>query len=436
MLHDSPIRTRHEQWLADLARGTDETAEDARAGAATGSRTSAEVEWLPYGATEDGSEPLCEIPATIGGEVESEYAAIRRGAGLLDAPHRGTVVLRGDDRLDLLDRLVTQAVGDMRIGSVRNAFLLTRKGRIEADLLIAHLSDKTVIDVDISRAASVAEAVDAMIFGEDVEVADVTAETYRISVHGPQAGVVLAELTQPIDVVLDPSSSGRIVVDGAECVVIRQDTTGEVGHEWIVPKDAVAAVWERMLAVDGARFGGRRHVRPIGWYAYNMARVEAGTPLFMVDFATDSLPHETGLLGRRVSFTKGCYPGQEVVARTEHLGRPKQVLVGLVVDGDEEPFAGGQVFARADDGSMGDVIGGVTSSAPSPMRGLEPVALAVVRSKHAEPGRTVLVPAGGEARSAVIGGLDFWTAGSGESATAVARDAAGTAPDASEGDEP
>lgn len=413
MLHDTPLRTRHQAWLEAAARGTGD-ADEQRPGAAVGRRESAEVEWLAYGGPDEAGQPFCEIPATFGGEVEAEYAAIRRGAALLDMPQRATLVLRGEERLDLLERLLTQKVGDLRIGAVRTAFLLTRKGRIVADLLLAQLSDKLLVDLDITRAAAVVEQIDGMIFGEDVTVEDVTPAYHRISVHGRRAGDVLAALTHPIDVTLEPGSSGRIVVEGAEVVVLRHDVTGEPGYEWMVPADAAAAVWDRMLSVDET-LGGKRLVRPAGWYAFNMARIEAGTPIFNVDFGGDSLPHETGLLERRVSFTKGCYPGQEVVARTQHLGRPKQVLRGLVVEGDEVPIAGAQVFA-GEEGPLEDVIGTVTSSAPSPMRGLEGVALAVIKSKHVSEGAVVRVMAEGEPRRAVMGDTVFWSGGAGESA--------------------
>ncbi|MFK7960182.1 MAG: glycine cleavage T C-terminal barrel domain-containing protein [Phycisphaerales bacterium] len=435
MLHDTPLRSRHEQWLAATVRGSSEGQAAARPGAATGERTEAEIEWIPYGLIEDGTGPLCEIVTTYGGEVESEYAAIRRGAGLIDAPQRGTIVLRGEDRRDLLDRLVTQRLDDMGIGGVREAFLLNRKGRIEADLLIVHLSDLTILDVDITRAAAVAEQIDAFIFGEDVTVEDRTAVNHRISVHGRKAGAVLSALTDPVSVTLDPLESGRIVLEGAEVVVVRRDQTGEPGLEFIVPRDAAAAVWERLLALDETIAGGRRAIRPCGWYAYNIARIEAGTPLFNVDFATDSLPHETTLLSRRVSFTKGCYPGQEVVARTEHLGRPKQVLVGLAVDGEAEPMAGTQVFERDPDGAMGAVIGAVTSSTPSPMRGLEPIAIATIRSAKVAPGGRVIVLAGGEPVEATIGGLVGWSGGEGVAAVDAADDVGAGGADAEAGAE-
>ncbi len=447
MLHDTPLRTRHLEWLEQLGRGSAEP-DGSRPGAAVGRRESAEVDWLPYGGPDAEGRAFCEIPATFGGEVEAEYAAIRRGAALMDMPHRATLVVRGEDRLDLLDRLLTQKIRDLRIGEVRAGFLLTRKGRVVADLLLAQLSDKVLIDVDITRAAEVASQIDAMIFGEDASVVDATAGFHRISVHGRRAADVLSALTHPVDVTLEPGRSGRLMLEGVEVVVLRHDVTGEPGHEWIVPGEVAGAIWDRMLAVD-ASLGGRRLVRPAGWYAFNIARIEAGTPIFNVDFGGESLPHETGLLERRVSFTKGCYPGQEVVARMEHLGRPKQVLRGLEIEGEEVPVAGVQVFEAVDGGgtggvtggdaggdaggeaagevagevkagppssadvTLGDVVGTITSSSPSPMRGLEPVALAVIKSRHAEPGTRLMVVVDGEPRAAVVRETVFFSGGAG-----------------------
>src|SRR6185436_21150893 len=103
--------------------------------------------------------------------------------------------------------------------------------------------------------------------------------------------------------------------------------------------------------------------RRIGWHAYNIARLEAGWPIFNIDFGPDSLPHETGVLNDRVSFKKGCYLGQEVVARMQSLGHPKQRLVGLKAveetgaDEDRVPEAGAALHAARPAEKPADVIG-------------------------------------------------------------------------------
>ena len=132
------------------------------------------------------------------------------------------------------------------------------------------------------------------------------------------------------------------------------------------------------------------------------SRIEAGTPLFHVDFGSDNLPHETGILDARVSFRKGCYPGQEVVARMQSLGKPKQVLVALRIAEDALPTAGSPVFERGADGEAGSPVGTVTSSTLAPMLGAASVAFAMVRTAHAQPGTVLSVPAEGARATATV----------------------------------
>jgi folate-binding Fe-S cluster repair protein YgfZ len=120
------------------------------------------------------------------------------------------------------------------------------------------------------------------------------------------------------------------------------------------------------------------------------------------------LPHETGILNARTSFKKGCYPGQEVVARMESLGKPKQRLVALRMTEDALPTSGSPVFERGADGEPGNPVGAITSSTLAPMLGAASVAFAMVRTAHTEPGTVLLVPAeGGRATATVQAGLRF-----------------------------
>ncbi len=123
--------------------------------------------------------------------------------------------------------------------------------------------------------------------------------------------------------------------------MLRDDSAGEIGLELIVPASGARAVFELLLTAahspDEHQHGApssddlvsRVRLRPAGWFAYNIARLEAGTPLYNIDFGPDSLPAETGLLHSRVSFTKGCYLGQEIVARMHARGHPKHTLVPI-----------------------------------------------------------------------------------------------------------
>lgn len=410
MLHETPLRKRHEEYIRQMSAGgpAPEVAAQ-RPGAAVGrGEALAEVPYVPY--RPPGEERLiaCELPATFG-EVEAEYAAIRRGAGLLDSPHRGTLRLTGEERLDFLSRMVTQELKDLVPGGAREAFWLNRKGRIEADLLLIELGDELLVDVDICQAARAIQTLGEFIFSEDVQITDCSGDYHHIAVHGRTAQQVIATASGDDAFKLEPLAAKHAQINGLDAVIARRDQTGEAGLELIVPYDGAEAVWDALLSVDTRLGGGKRRVRPIGWYAYNIARIEAGTPLMNIDFGVTNLPRETGIIDRRISFAKGCFLGQEVVARIESRGRTRQRLVGLSMQGEELPIAGATVYEKAESGT-GEPVGIVTSSTISPMLGARPVAFAMISAAAAQEGAAVLAGAEGELAEAIIGPLRFWPA--------------------------
>jgi folate-binding protein YgfZ len=366
-----------------------------------------QVEYVPYEPVGAEGPAACELVATFG-EPESEYAAIRRGAGLFDSPHRGTILITGGDRRDFLDRMLTQELKDLREGIVKPTFWLNRKGRIEADLLLIELSDRMLVDVDVYRAAYTVETLNEFLFSEDVTIADVTGAFHHLAVHGPRAQETVAEAAGGV-LALNDLQARTISVAGVEVIAARRDQTGEVGLELIVPYDRAVKVWDSLLGGDEASGRDTHRVRPVGWFALNIARIEAGTPLYGIDFGPDNLPHETGVLSDRVSFTKGCYVGQEIVARIESQGKPKQTLVGLRPARDLLPVAGSPVYAPAEDDASGSgpQVGTVTSSTLGPMLGSAPIAFGMIQASHAEPETTVVVSAEGEHVEAAVGSLRF-----------------------------
>ncbi len=381
-----------------------------RPGAASGHRIAAEIEYLPYATPAPDSVLVCELVAAYG-PVEPEYAAIRRGSALFDAPQRGVIAVTGADRREFLQRMVTQDLKDMVAGSVRRAFWLNRKGRIEADLVIAELGDRMLITLDAGSAAATVVSMRSFVFSEDVAFEDASAAHHSMELHGPGAGrtLALAGATS-----IPAADEGTVTaIGGRPVTLIRDDALGEHGWTLLVARDDAALVWDAILAAadahekhePNAQHAQRRRARPIGWHAYNIARVEAGTPLFLIDFGTANLPHESGLLRQRVNFRKGCYLGQEVVARMESLGKPKQVLVGVRPHRDLLPVAGAQVFERLADGSMGPQIGGITSSTLAPMLGAVPIAFAMLRTAFTSPSTSVLLNAEGEQCEATVGPL-------------------------------
>ncbi len=372
---------------------------------------------MPYGQAEGGGDAV-ELVDTFGA-YEAEYAAVRKSVGLMDQPQRGVVEVTGADRVDFLHRLLTHDTKTLVPGQGRRAFLLSKAGRIEADVLVLQEAERALLVLECYVAGRVVGELDKYLFSEDVKVRDASGEFLQLSLHGPGGGAVLEGAGVEGAGPLDALGHRRVAVAGQACVLFRWDETGDGGLHLLVPRGEAVGVYRGLLGAMGIDSlseevltgSGLTRGRPIGWLAYNTARIEAGQPIFHIDFGADSLPHETGVLDEAVSFTKGCYVGQEVVARMQNLGHPKRVLVGLRFEDDRLPIAGSQVLAAEPEGgggsTSGQVIGAVTSSTVSPMLGGKAVALAMVKWGVHREGTGVVVPAEGQLVGGRVSGLGF-----------------------------
>jgi len=386
MAHQSPLREQHLQAEATLT---------------------------PYGPL----TPPVELVESFG-EVDFEYAAIRKACALIDAPHRATLEIAGDERREFLNNMVTQEIGGLEPFRSRRAFWLSRKGRIVSDLRITELGDRMLVDLDVHAADETIESLGSYVIMEDVEIRDITDRVHRLALHGPTAPLLLSEIGEQSGEDDDGPPVGELKEDAACCVHIggaavmveRQDFAGEIGLELTMPVDEAPSVYRALVESGSPTNGGvagslqaRVGLRQAGWLALNTARIEAGRPVMFADFSTDSLPAECGeeTLRDRVSFTKGCFLGQEVVARMQHLGKPKRTLVALRPEGEPprddeghavQPIGGANV---ATEENPDDPIGGVTSSTISPMLGGLPICFAVLKTDAAVDGAILRVPCEG-----------------------------------------
>lgn len=322
-------------------------------------------EFLPWG--EEG----CSVLATTG-IVELEYAAIRKSVGLFDAPCRGTILLEGEDCLPFIDRMTTQKLSNMTECESRLAFVTDRKGRIIADVIVACDNGRAIIDCDVTVVKSLLEHLEMYVVADDVHITNTTQEEHRLWLIGPASNT------------LDVSSNTTFSLP--------KQFLGLEGIAMSVSPNEAGKVWEKYI---------NQEVRPIGWYALNMARVEECTPVFRIDYDSKNLPHETSCCSSRVRFDKGCYLGQEVVARMESLGQPKQLLVRLEIPSGELPVSGSEIWNKQSE-EGGKVIGVVTSSAISPMRGGDIVVIAMVKKNYAQIGSTVYPWIGSKQVKAVV----------------------------------
>jgi len=345
--------------------------------------------YTPYG------PPDAAIPVVQARDAfELEYAAIRKSSALFDEPHMGVVEVVGADSQDFLSRMLTQKL-DMGAGVSRPSFWLNRQGRIVADLRVLVFDKAVLLLCDALTSASVVETLGAYLFAEDVSLRDMTDSWHRMSLHGPEAFAILRSVAHDSDALCaalaSPGACAQGVIAGERVSFDRSAVTGATGLSLIMQSAGASAVWQT-LEDAGAR--------PIGWQALNVARVEAGEPLWNVDFGADSLPHETGVVESRVSLTKGCYLGQEIVARMASRGKSAKRLCAIRLQRVVAPETDSPLQSMTGDAVRLDVtsdpIGAVTSSVVSPLLGDTPICFAVLSTKHADASAKVLIDAQGQ----------------------------------------
>ena len=190
-------------------------------------------------------------------------------------------------------------------------------------------------------------------------------------------------------------------------ILWRDDPTGTPGYFLVLPTEAAPSIWTEIESrfqapSPDAIQASKRKLWPAGWAAFNTTRIEAGAPLFGIDFDQTVLPAETAQLSRAVSFTKGCYLGQEIVARMHARQQWSRELVGIKMEEDALPMAGTPVYAAEH-----EQIGAVTSSTISPVLSNAAIALAMVKKNFAEVGTQLQVAAEGALRKAIVVQLPF-----------------------------
>jgi folate-binding protein YgfZ len=257
--------------------------------------------------------------------------------------------------------------------------------------------------MDARLVPQVRAAFDKYLFAEQVKMTNRLGDWHQIALHGPGAPALLDEIVGSHVAELGPLESTRVrLFDGtpeaADATAWRDDPCAVPGLHLVLPIGQAGRVWAALLS----RFGelvahARRPVRPAGWAAFNACRIEGGRPIFGIDFDDSVLPAETGQFDRAVSITKGCYLGQEIVARMHARKQVARQLVGLRVEGGHLPIAGAAAYDDA-----GNAIGGITSSTVSPVLSNAAICLGYLKKPFFAEGTVVQVPAEGGMRKATV----------------------------------
>ena len=324
---------------------------------------------------------------------DAEYEALASSVALVDRSHVGRLQIDGSDGVDLLNRMSTNQLLDMAPGQGVSTVLTSNKGRIVDVLLVLNLGDHLLVFTGPENRAAVAEAIDFYTFGEDVAVSDVTENTAMLALAGPGAAALVDALSDRRPR-LDPYASQDLTIGGVDALLVRSDFLGAAEYELIAPAEQAPALWEALVTA-GASHG----LTPVGQEVLEAVRVERGVPSPGRELGEAYNPLEAGLL-HLVSFTKGCYVGQEVVTRLNTYQKVQKHLVGLTLEGEVLPSEGARIV---EDGKQ---TGVVTSVAVSASLG-GGIALAYVRKSHSEPGTRVEIEAGDGTVPAVVSELPF-----------------------------
>jgi folate-binding protein YgfZ len=257
------------------------------------------------------------------GDLAGEVAALFGEVALVDLGERGLLSIAGDDRTKWLHGLCTQDIAGL--GPLEGAYAchIDIKGRIIADFRVVNLGDFLLLDTEPGMARPLRRALKRYVVMEKIQARERMAEVGQLGLVGPGAIEVLAKLTGDRDALAGLKVHGAAPVEfgGAEVLAIRTDQFGVDGLRLVGPHAELASLWGALAA----------HARPVGTRALELVRIWHGRPIFGADLGPDVLFNEA-CLGDAVSFTKGCYLGQEVVERVDSRDRAPRKLVALDFD--------------------------------------------------------------------------------------------------------
>jgi tRNA-modifying protein YgfZ len=284
--------------------------------------------------------------------VTSEHVAITEGAGLADRSERGKLALTGADSKEFLAGQVTNDIVGLQPGDGCYAALLTPKGRMLGDLRVLDTGDELLLDMDRATLQAIFDVIRRATIGFAVELHKRTVQRGLLSLAGPRARAIAGAPDLPAT----EHAHRAATVGGVEVRVIATD----VGVDVLTPAEDTDTVRDALLAAGA---------EPVSEATLDVLRVETGRPRWGAELDETVIPQEAALNDRAVSFTKGCYVGQETVARLHWKGKPNRHLRGLRLSAPVP--AGAALFLGERE------VGRLTSVADSPAHG--PIGLALVR---------------------------------------------------------
>jgi folate-binding protein YgfZ len=307
-------------------------------------------------------------------QASADYQAARGGAALFDLSARGQIELTGTDAVQFLHNLCTNDIKNLAPGHGCELFLTTSKARVVghgfAHRLLAE-PPAVAVDVDPGTTAKVAAHLDHFVVSEQVEIADHSTAIRQFHLAGPEAMAILEKaIGQPLKALVDLQHAihGRLRI-------VRHDLLQLPGFDCFAPASEAAALWQQLIT-SGAVAGTPETL--------NILRIEAGIPVDGIDMDAERFVVEVGRIAQAISYTKGCYLGQEPIVMARDRGHANRLLMGLTIEGLTAVGAGAKVLQNEQE------IGQVTSSVLSPLAG-SAIALAYLKRGSQVPGSPVEV---------------------------------------------
>ncbi|HSH15765.1 MAG TPA: glycine cleavage T C-terminal barrel domain-containing protein [Verrucomicrobiae bacterium] len=323
------------------------------------------------------------------GDVACEFAHLSSAAAVLDFSFRTRLVLIGADRARFLHSQCTNDINRLKPGEGCYTAFTTNKGRLLGDANVFVLSDEILLDAEPGQTTTVAERLKQFIVSEEVEIVDAAPHYGLLTVQGPKAAEVMAGLE--LGVPLPSTSLASVKIEHAvfgELYLSNHPRLRTAGADLFVPTASLGATLDKLITAAKSVGGGLA-----GWKAFDLARVEAGIPRFGVDMDETNLAPEACLEARAISYTKGCYVGQEILNRLRTFAEVNKRLCRLTLPDDLKvlPERGAKLVKD------GKEIGYVTSAARIP--GGAMCALGYVRKEWLDPGEVFALADGGGVKS-------------------------------------
>lgn len=315
----------------------------------------------------------CALPDHFG-DWRAEYRAARESAALIDKNYRAYLSFTGVDRVRYLNAILTSNIRDLKPGEANVSLLLSPQGHILAEIETYAMQEHFLSVSYAMIRGRLIETIEKFIIMDDVTLTDDTDRLGTLAVEGPKTRDLVRDLCG-IDLDAMPElGHTEAKVNSVPCRLVRRSPGAVVGGEFVAERAQLPELWETLLGAVRTRGG-----TAMGYTALSARRLEQGIPWFGYDFDEHYIPHEAGLEASHISYTKGCYTGQEIVERVRSRGHVNRVRVGLKFSSGEPPRTGTPLV------SEGNTVGQVTRAAFSPALG-SAIGMGYVRREHSAPG--------------------------------------------------